>query len=261
MDFWTSTNLILIIIAIFVIAIVWGIIASIKTRRRISEMEEKLNGLKNFNATQKVMGVDGNTGLAIDEKGKEICVIKYNNGNIALDTMPYKDVLASEISENGNTITRSSRSSQLGGALIGGLALGGVGAIIGGLSGKTVSSDNVQRIDLHLIVNRTNSPVHSINFFEDIGDDDDFGVKKSSLEYQEIMQKARHWHSLFQVIIRQADEDDKIKEREVAQKTLHSIEHKSVTDQIKELVALRDQEVISDEEFTTLKEKLLSEES
>ena len=260
MDFWTSTNLILIIIAIFVTAIVWGIIASIKTRRRISEMEEKLNGLKNFNATQKVMGVDGNTGLAIDEKGEKICLIEYNNGNIAFDTMPYKDVLASEISENGNTITRSSRSSQLGGALIGGLALGGVGAIIGGLSGKTVSSDNVQRIDLHLTVNRTNSPVHSINF-EDIGGDDDYGMKKSSAEYQEIMQKARHWHSLLQVIIRQADEDDKIKEREIAQKTLHSIEHKSVVDKIKELVDLRDQEVISDEEFTTLKEKLLSEET
>ena len=74
------------------------------------------------------------------------------------------------------------------------------------------------------------------------------------------MQEARHWHSLLQVIIRQADEDDKIKEREVAQKTLNSTEHKSVTDQIKELVDLRDQDVISDEEFATLKEKLLSEE-
>ena len=174
--------------------------------------------------------------------------------------MPYKDVLASEISENGNTVTRSSRSSQVGGALIGGLALGGVGAIIGGLSGKTVSSDNVQRIDLHLIVNRTNSPVHSISFFETIGGDDDSGIKKSSAAYQEIMQEVRHWHSLLQVIIHQADEDDKIKEREVAQKTMNSTEHKSVTDQIRELVALRDQEVISDKEFITLKEKLLSEE-
>ncbi len=184
--------------------------------------------------------------------------MKNNNGNIALDTMPYKDVLASEISENGNTITRSSRSSQLGGALIGGLALGGVGAIIGGLSGKTVSSDNVQGIDLHLIVNRTNSPIHSINFLEASGENSE--IKKSSVLYQESMQKARNWHSLFQVIIRQANEDDKIKEREIAQKTLHSIEHKSVVDKIKELVDLRDQEVISDAEFTTLKEKLLSQE-
>ena len=258
MDFWTS--FILIMIVIVVAAIVHGLIMRNADRQRISEMEEKLNGLENFNATQKVIGLDVKTGLAIDEQRKKICLIKYNNGNIALDTMPYNDVLASEISENGNTITRSSRSSQLGGALIGGLALGGVGAIIGGLSGKTVSSDNVQRIDLHLIVNRTNSPVHSINFFEDIGDDDYYGIKKSSAAYQKIMHEARHWHSLLQVIIRQADEDDKIKEREVTQKTLNSTEHKSVTDQIKELVALRDQEVISDKEFTTLKEKLLSEE-
>lgn len=257
MDFWTP--FILIVIVIVVVAFVWGIMTGNATTRRISEMEEKLNDLENFNATQKVMDVDGKTGLAIDEKEKNICLIEYNNGNIALDTMPYNDVLASEISENGNTITRTSRSSQLGGALIGGLALGGVGAIIGGLSGKTVSSDNVQRIDLHLIVNRTNSPVHSINFLDDFGDD--YAIKKSSAGYQEIMQETRHWHSLLQVIIHQADEDDKIKEREVAQKTLHSIEHKSVTDQIKELVALRDQEIISDEEFTILKEKLLSEET
>ena len=65
MDFWTS--FILIMIVIVVAAIVYAIITDNARRQRISEMEEKLNDLENFNATQKVMDVDGKTGLAIDE--------------------------------------------------------------------------------------------------------------------------------------------------------------------------------------------------
>ena len=69
MDFWTF--LLLFVTLIFVPGIVWGTIISITKRRRISRMEEKLNGLENFNATQKVMDIDGKTGLAIDEKKKK----------------------------------------------------------------------------------------------------------------------------------------------------------------------------------------------
>lgn len=50
--------------------------------------------------------------------------------------------------------TRNLRNvRQIGGVVVGGLLLGGVGAIIGGLSGKTETSGKISRIDLRLIVN------------------------------------------------------------------------------------------------------------
>lgn len=66
----------------------------------------------------------------------------------------YWDILASEVIEEGGTVTRTQRSSQIAGTLIGGLALGGVGAIIGGLSGttKTTKNDMVTPL-LRVIVN------------------------------------------------------------------------------------------------------------
>jgi len=174
------------------------------------------------------MGVDGNTGLAIDEMRKKICLIKQNlelkpgqeihsdalgkkihlikqqnRDNFELEVLSYKDILSSEIFEDGNTVTRTSRTSQLGGTLLGGLALGGVGAVIGGLSGKQISSYKVSNVDLRLIVNRTTSPVYDINFMNVEG-------QKKGLVYKEAMQQARHWHSLVEVLIRRADEVDEM---------------------------------------------------
>lgn len=94
---------------------------SIRSDKR--DMETKLINESNFTATQKIIGEDGKTGLAIDERRKKIGLITLNH----IDVIPYNDILSSEIFEDGNTITRSSRTSQLGGALLGGLVLGGGG--------------------------------------------------------------------------------------------------------------------------------------
>src|SRR3954463_9667577 len=47
----------------------------------------------------------------------------------------FDQIAAVEVQENGATVSTTNRGSQLAGAAIGGLALGGVGALIGGLSG------------------------------------------------------------------------------------------------------------------------------
>lgn len=105
-------------------------------RIRKKEWRKKPASLDGFTPSQKVMDNDGNSGIAVDEGRKKVCLIKQSMGNIDLDVLTYRDILSSEIFENGVTITKTARGNQLGGALIGGLALGGVGAIIGGLSGK-----------------------------------------------------------------------------------------------------------------------------
>lgn len=163
----------------------------------------------------------------------------------------YRDVLTSEIFVDGETITKTARGSQLGGALIGGLALGGVGAIIGGLSGKTKSSEKVKRVDLRITVNDTKSPLHDLNFMDIEG-------KKDGIVYKSAMEQARHWHGLIAVLIKTADNEDERQERIEPSSNVESSTQTSLADELSKLSDLRDKGVLSDEEFSTQKQRLLS---
>jgi uncharacterized protein YcfJ len=70
--------------------------------------------------------------------------------------------------------------------LVGGLLLGGVGAVIGGLSGKKVGKGKVKRIELRLVVNNSSDPVHAICFLANETNRDGFVYKTAS-------DQARQW--------------------------------------------------------------------
>jgi len=231
---------------LIIIVVGVGFVLMIPTIIKQRAMEAHLARLDNFSATQKVMGEDGNTGLAIDEQRKKICLIARRQGKVTSRVFSFFDLLASEIFEDGATITKTVRSSQIGGALIGGLALGGVGAIIGGLSGKTQTAGKVKKIELRLIVNDTKNPIHDINFLNSES-------KKDSYFYREAMKRARHWHALITVLIKQADMKDKTNVTNGKRK----IQSVSIADEIKKLAELRDSGVLSDEEFQQHKARLL----
>jgi hypothetical protein len=239
----------------FIMIVVAGtailIIKVIHTSNKKKGMEEKFAALDDFTPSQKIMGNDGNSGISVDEGRKKICLIKQNTGNIALDVLTYSDILSSEVFEDGMTITKTARGSQLGGVLIGGLALGGVGAIIGGLSGKKTSSDKVNRIDLRITVNRTSSPVHDINFMNIKG-------KKNGIIYNAAMQQARHWHGLLEVLIKRADSEDIAKEGGGVNESTQMPSKGSVADELVKLAQLQKQGMLTDAEFKAQKAKLLT---
>lgn len=245
MDFWGWV--LLIVVAGVGIAIVQAIGVSNKKKA----MEEKLKSLPDFSPTQKIMGNNGDTGLAIDENRKKVVLIKNGSSGVNLKLITYRDVLTSEIFVDGETITKTARGSQLGGALIGGLALGGVGAIIGGLSGKTKSSEKVKRVDLRITVNDTKSPLHDLNFMDIEG-------KKDGIVYKAAMEQARHWHGLIAVLIKTADNEDERQERIEPSSNVESSTQTSLADELSKLSDLRDKGVLSEEEFSTQKRKLLS---
>jgi len=197
-----------------------------------------------FSATQKLVGCSGYSGIAIDETRKKICLLESSAGSYFQRTIiDYRDVLASEIEEDGQTVTRTQRTSQIGGALIGGLALGGVGAIIGGLSGKTVSSNVATNITLSVTVNITKTPVFDIVLFSDWVND--------KFDYDDASAEARHWHGLLTAVIKQADLEDSASEKA-------AVDSGSVADELAKLVALKEQGVLSDDEFSNQKQKLLA---
>ena len=234
------------VIVVMVVMIIAAVFQSIGISNKQKSMETQLARIHNFRATQKVMGADGNTGLAIDEHRKSVCLINNRQKNVSLRFCSYKDLLSSEVFEDGITVTKTVRSSQVGGALLGGLVLGGVGAIIGGLSGKTQTSGKVKSIDLRLTINDTKGPLHNVNFLVS-------ETEKNNSIYQSAIQQARHWHGLIEILIKRADMEDKAN---ITDNTLKP-DTRSIADEIKKLAELRDTGILSFDEFEQQKIKLL----
>lgn len=124
-------------------------------------------------------------------------------------TINFYDILLSEVIIDNTTVTSTARGSQVASALVGGAILGGVGAIIGGLSGKTSSIENVKKIDIKLTLNDLNDPISKINFLD--GDDISHfdkkkGFKKESKEYRHAISEVEKWQGIFDVILRNQDQ-------------------------------------------------------
>lgn len=238
-----GTWLTIIVVTIVAIAIIHMMITSSKKKA----MDDHLILIEDFSATQKVMGIDGKTGIALDEQSKKICLVANTHNIVTTRVFTYNDLLSSEIFEDGTTITKTVRTSQIGGALIGGLALGGVGAIIGGLSGKSQTSDKVKRVDFRLTVNDTKSPLHDVNFLN-------LETKKDGFLYKQAIQQARHWHGLIEVLVKRADLEDRAAN---ANATVVASSG-SVADELKKLAELLDAGALSIDEFQQQKSRLLN---
>lgn len=158
--------------------------------------------LPNFTPSQQLIAVDGQSGIAIDESRGEICLIKYGATGIDCRVIPYSDVFAVEIFQDGKSVTRTIRASQIGGAVMGGVALGGAGAMIGGLSGSTTTSETIIRIDLRLVVNDIDAPLHDITLMSSESE-------KGGYMYAQAMKVARRWKAIMEVVIRRSDAEDR----------------------------------------------------
>lgn len=145
----------------------------------------------------------GSKGFSIDEENMKICLLSFGETEIKHKIIGYNDLLAGEIVEDGISVTKTSRSSQVGGALVGGLLLGGAGAIIGGLSGKKTTSKELDSISLRLTINDLNEPIldYRLNNKSFKGDP----------QYQKSIEElARHWHAVMGILIRRADQQDTV---------------------------------------------------
>ena len=229
------------------------VLRSLVVNNRQKQMEEKLKTLSDFSASQQFIGLDGTSAIAVDEERKKICLIKHG-APVESNIVSYKDILSSEVAVDGaTTVTKTSRSSQLGRALVGGLAFGGTGAIIGGLSGRQISSEKIRRIDLRIIVNRTSSPIHNVSFLT--GDSE---TKKGGLLYDLMMEQAIHWHGLMKVLIKLADSEEPAKEKTPPAAGMVSATSGSIADELAKLARLKERGLFSSEEFSAQKARLLS---
>jgi len=234
---------------VFVAAFVGGIILAIVNSSKRRDMAQSMSGLKDFTPDFEIMGATGDNGVAIDESRGKLCLLTRVAGRIHRRVIPHTDLLSSEIFEDGETVTKTVRSSQLGGAVVGGLLLGGVGAVIGGLSGKRVQQGKIKRVELRLTVNDAASPTHTVGL---LGQE----VARNSMLYKMASDTARTWQARMDVLIKRADAESAKSQQ---QRALPATERSgSVADEIQKLAKLKEQGALTQAEFDSEKAKVLN---
>lgn len=230
----------------------------------VGELEEVVE-VENLEVDRYYISADYKAVIIIDETNQKICFMentvkgidKFKNTskdfNYDYTLYKFNDLLETEILQDGETVTKTSRGSQVGGALLGGVLAGGVGAIIGGLSGSTTSDQEFSKITLKVLMNDTQNPVKLIYFLDEIAN-----VKKYDDRYKKANADSMDWHGVLKVIIQQVDKEDKKKYEQHKTVTINSTGHFSVADELKKLSDLYKEGILSDEEFNEHKKKILS---
>jgi hypothetical protein len=188
-----GTPCLIAVVIIIVIATIRG--RADKARElRCVELHDAVKALPGFLASQADFGQEGDSGIAIDEANKAICLISRHNDKIDTLIMLYAEVLSAEILENGETVT-------VGGGLGVGL---GAGMVVG--AGASTARSQVLIVQLRVVVNDTAAPNHVVTFMNL-----DRGKGGMALPFFETPQaycdaaikKAMHWQALLQAVIRQ----------------------------------------------------------
>lgn len=257
-----GVGILFLLVAVGVFALIFKAVNHIerayeeKLNVTIAQIEKEFAS-QNFEPKQSIFSCNHYSLIAFDEDSKTICVVQSKGNNLSedvgfiIDYYSYKDLLESQLLEDGVSTTKTSRGSQLGGALLGGILAGGVGAVIGGLSGKSTTTVGVKSIILQIVVNDTTKPILEIPFLYQ-----DTEIEKDTEEYKQALVNATHWHKLVSVLIKQADrEDSEVKGAEPVKNG--DVATHSTSDEIRKLYELFQDGILTEEEFNTQKKKLI----
>lgn len=152
----------------------------------------------------------------------------------------YDDIVDFELIEDGTSVIKGG----LGSAAVGGVLFGGIGAIVGGVTGGKKAHQKCTSLMIKITVNNINAPTEYIKLITSPTD-------KKSIMYKSSFQNAQEIISLLQLICNES-EDKKILET-----TNVSVNEVSVADEIRKFKALLDDGIITEEEFNAKKNQLL----
>jgi 2C-methyl-D-erythritol 2,4-cyclodiphosphate synthase len=171
-----------------------------KINVRQREIENLLKN-NNFTYSQLFTSDDKKSGMVFDGNDK-IGIFKYEHYNWQFEEIDAKDILQSEIIEDGISIMRTSKKDVIVGATIGSV-FGATGAIIGGLTRDKINIEEVKKLQLQIVINDTSSPIKKVNFINK-----DYTIKKSSPMYTLYYDRIKHWQKLIDVLIKNTEKQN-----------------------------------------------------
>ena len=106
------------------------------------------------------------------------------------DVIPMRNITAVDVRKNGVSVTKTNRGSQLAGAAVGGLLFGVPGAVIGGVSGSSSTTERLKSIGLKFAFDHELNPFHYVQF--GIWPD---GVSEDSVEATQAIMTMDRFHA------------------------------------------------------------------
>ena len=174
---------------VFAGAIVWGIVQGIDKARGAAKIKKRIGELDNFKPADVYVSETNLLGLAIDPQRREIVLADEDK----LRRFNVPSIVSCEILQDDVQLAYVNRGSQLASVAVGGVLLGGVGAVIGGLSGSTRSVNNVKKLILRFVTDDFDKPNHDIVLLD--WSFSSKGIKRDNLIYQQALEIAELWHS------------------------------------------------------------------
>ena len=167
----------------------------------------------------------------------------------------YSDIIEVSYEENGSQLYTKSAGRTVGGAIVGGVLMGGAGAVVGGLSGASKQNKEIKNMDIKILL-RSKSRTSCVLHFKDVD-----RVLKTKEEadrklYETYVQNANQAKDVLSVII----DDAKQASAPIAQPITQSVvapASSSVADELAKLAKLKADGILTDEEFRVQKSKLL----
>ncbi|RLJ90680.1 hypothetical protein [Planococcus citreus] len=175
-----------IIVATVILAFISAVAPLVNDHNEGQIAKEKMDNLINENNMTYYEWQLFNGGqILLDNTGTRMLWIIEHNGYISRH---YHNITDVKLIIDDTIEYRSSLTSAVGRAAIGGLALGGVGAIIGGVTGKKHGKKMVHKIELVLSYNNSVTPYSSIVILDEKG-----GIDLDSEIYLEAYKQGMYW--------------------------------------------------------------------
>lgn len=192
----------------------------------------------------------GNYMFIIDNFLKVLVIINPITHNV----FNFSDILDVTYEENGTQLYSKSTSRTVGGALVGGVLMGGAGAVVGGLSGASSQSKEVRSIDIKILLRNTDRPSYVLHFKDE---DRTLNTKNDSdrTSYERYVKNATQAKDIFSVIIDSAKQVTTHAPQPVVRQTSNA--GSSVADELTKLAKLKADGILTEEEFQAQKAKLL----
>ena len=187
---------------------------------------------------------DASTTVSIPKSGKYHIYAKTRNW-----TAPWSKEAAGKfkIIVDGK-VTETKKSASLGGTIVGGVVAGSIGAVIGGTNMATATSaEHVSIIKVHVLLRNS-----SANSFDIVCYDGGGAIKTTSPLYKYAYANAQNAFDILRVAI------DKVQMENTKSSKIEMSAPKSNIQELKELAVLKQQGLITDEEFAAMKAKVIN---
>ncbi len=202
-----------------------------------------------FIPTQMYLDNTGFAGIALNESSKTICVIQSPTHPPQL--FYFTDLIATFVIQNEAIIQKTLRTFPKEIAAVAKEVQDKIGTGKVEAVDSSPPEDQIQKIDLYVVIKDQECPIHIINFFN-------MKTKDNGIIYNKAMVSVKHWHHLLSDLIQVLNGANEASEPTDNSSANSPAQTLSVADELIKLNELLHNNVISQSDFDTQKEKLLA---